>query len=126
MEPCPNKLGVLFNSEELPTVVEVLEEYVSDSRFPRSATACEVYRELVDLRHEKYGYWGGAFVPAAEALTVSKALERQAQKENDTSTVIVPGFFGMVHVAVPLSSQRKHRFALAIEKTVRQSKDLQS
>lgn len=125
MEPCPGRPGVIFTREELPTVVEILGQYVHDSDILHTVNAQEVYRDLVDIRHEKYGYWGGAFVPADEALSVSKILEEQAH-ETTSDTYMVPGIGVMSHIAAPLHVQARHSFANQIEKAVKKSRTLQS
>jgi hypothetical protein len=125
MDPCPFKPGVIFSDTELPIVVEALRDYVNDRSILHTGNADSIYHELVDVSQKKVGDLGGAFVPADEALNISRTLENQAQKASDAVTMFVPRFFRMVHVAVPLQSQRKHRFAEKVVKTVQKSRKLQ-
>ena len=126
MKPCESVPGIIFNHEELPEVIEALGKYIHDNRIMHTQHASAVYEELIQLRHPKYGHWGGAFVPADEALAVSWVLKGETDKVEPRPLMAPLGMLSMVHIAVPQGYERKRHFAERIEDTVRQSRSKQS
>jgi len=119
MEPCPSKPGVIFNIEETPVVVEHLRAYVENKNILHTCHAREILEEVSRTYSAKYGYSGGIFLPADEAMVISWTMRKNA--EETSPNLVYIGALGMQIALKSLEVNRELKMANQIERTVRKS-----
>ena len=107
MKPCYGTPGVIFNHEEVSTIAEALDKYLTTPNIIRSSRAKQIYEAIEPLLHPKYGECAGIFVPADVVIEVGKEMQgSNAPNEQPLHPIVGSlGYLGVFGAAVPMRPQ---------------------